>query len=278
MSTPTLTKSTLAGSLGDILVDVRAGNRAAAGPAVVVTHGFKGFKDWGMFPPFCERLAKAGFAAVSYNLSGSGVDDGGLFSRPERFRRNTISAEVADLGTVLAALDGGALGVARPASIGLVGHSRGGGISILAAGRSPRVGALVTWSAIASVRRWTEEQVASWRREGALPVTNTRTGETLWLATDVLDDVERNAEGALDIGGTASSLTCPWLLLHGTADETVDCVEARLLAGAAPTTARLVPVEGAGHTFGAVHPFARMTPELELVFDQSIAFLGQYLE
>ena len=25
-------------------------------PAVLVAHGFKGFKDWGMFPWICERL------------------------------------------------------------------------------------------------------------------------------------------------------------------------------------------------------------------------------
>jgi hypothetical protein len=29
-----------------------------------VLHGFKGFKDWGMFPPFADRLARAGFTAV----------------------------------------------------------------------------------------------------------------------------------------------------------------------------------------------------------------------
>ena len=45
------------------------------GPAVVVLHGFKGFKDWGMFPVFSERLARAGVTAVTPNLSGSGVDD-----------------------------------------------------------------------------------------------------------------------------------------------------------------------------------------------------------
>ena len=57
MATPTLTKHTLPGALGPILVDVRAGGRAAARPAVLVLHGFKGFKDWGMFPPLAERLA-----------------------------------------------------------------------------------------------------------------------------------------------------------------------------------------------------------------------------
>jgi dienelactone hydrolase len=65
MATPTLTRHTLPGTLGDILIDVRAGGRGSPRPAVIVMPGFKGFKDWGMFPPFCERLARAGLSAVS---------------------------------------------------------------------------------------------------------------------------------------------------------------------------------------------------------------------
>ena len=60
MATPTLTRHRVPGVLGDILIDVRAGGRATPRPAVVVVHGFKGFKDWGLWPPFAERLARAG--------------------------------------------------------------------------------------------------------------------------------------------------------------------------------------------------------------------------
>jgi pimeloyl-ACP methyl ester carboxylesterase len=278
MATPILSKHRIPGALGDLLVDVRAGGRRDASPAVIVVHGFKGFKDWGMFPPFCERLAKAGFTAVSLNLSGSGVDDTGMFSLPDRFKRNSFTSEVADLTAVLAALDEGALDVPKPSSVGIVGHSRGGGMAILLASRTPRVGALVTWSAIATIRRWTDEQMAAWRREGVLPVRNARIGEELLVGRETLEDVEKNVDGSLDIGAAAARLVCPWLLMHGTADETVDFMEARLLAGAAPLVARSLPIDGAGHTYGAVHPFAGMTPALERVFDESVAFLGANLE
>ncbi len=50
-------------------------------PGVLIVHGFKGFKDWGMFPLMAERLAEAGFAACRFNLSGSGIgEDGETFS------------------------------------------------------------------------------------------------------------------------------------------------------------------------------------------------------
>src|SRR5215212_6440670 len=96
MATPTLTKHSIPGALGPLLIDVRAGGRTSPRPAVVILHGFKGFKDWGMFPPLSERIARAGFTAISPNFSGSGVDDSGDFSLPELFGRNTFTAELQD--------------------------------------------------------------------------------------------------------------------------------------------------------------------------------------
>ncbi|MGH7562564.1 MAG: alpha/beta hydrolase [Gemmatimonadales bacterium] len=277
MATPILTRTTLPGVLGDLAVDVRAGSRSTPKPAVIVAHGFKGFKDRGMFPPFADRLARAGFVAVSFDFSGAGVDGEGRFTVADKFARNTFSAEVEDLRRVVTAVQSGALGPA-PTSIGVVGHSRGGGIAILLASRTPEIGAIVTWAAISTVRRFGQEEVAAWRRDGSYPVVNSRTGEVLYLALDLLEDIERNMNDSLDIGVAAARLACPWLLIHGTADETVPFVEGKLLAAAAPVTARLTPVEGATHTFGAVHPWAGATPELERVFDESIAFLSGHLD
>jgi len=73
----------------------------------------------------------------------NGVDDSGEFVFPERFGHNTFSAEVQDLRRVVDALAAGELGVAPPASIGLLGHSRGGGAGLAVgagaggAGRQP---------------------------------------------------------------------------------------------------------------------------------------------
>jgi len=278
MATPTLTKHILPGALGEILVDVRAGGRSTSRPAVVVLPGFKGFKDWGMFPPFSERLARAGVTAVTPNLSGSGVDDAGDFSRPDRFSRNTFSAELDDVGRVIAALAAGQLGVAAPAGIGLVGHSRGGGIAVLHAARDPRVRTLVTWAAISSVERWSPAEQQAWRVAGTKDIVNARTGERLPLSTAVLDDIGRHANGALDILGAATRIAVPWLIVHGGNDEAVSPLEADALRAASPRdTTSLLSVDGAGHTFGAVHPWKGSTPELERVFDASLAHLAASL-
>lgn len=268
----------LPGRVGDILIDVQAPPHGKPGPAIILTHGFKGFKDWGMFPAFAERVAQAGYTAVSFNTSGSGVDAAGRFSRLECFRRNSFSAEIADLLAVIAGLDAGKLGVPAPSSVGVIGHSRGGGIAILAARKSPRIRLLVTWAAISTVRRWTQGELARWRRDGFLTTLNTRTGDQLPLGVDTLHDVEKHAEGQLNILAAAAALKLPWLLIHGTADESVPLGEGQALAAAAsPATTRVLFLEGAGHTFGAVHPFAAMTPALERVFDESVAWLRLHL-
>ena len=275
MATPVLTRHRIEGSLGEILVDVRAGNRSVAGPAVVLCHGFKGFKDWGFFPPLAGRLARAGYVVVSWNESGSGVDDSGEFVWPERFGRNTFSAALADFESVLAALDSDSFDVVRPTSIGLVGHSRGGGLAILATARTPRISALVTWAAISTPHRWSAEMQKRWREAGFLEITNQRTGQVIELLPDVLDDLERNAE-ALDIGAAADHVACPWLVIHGAVDETVKVKEAEELAARASHPASRI-VQRTGHTFGAVHPFQGMTPALTEVFDATLEFLGKSL-
>jgi dienelactone hydrolase len=278
MATPTLTKHSLPGALGQILIDVRAGGRTSSRPAVLVVHGFKGFKDWGMFPHLAQRLALAGFTAVSPNLSGSGVDDAGEFSLPNRFGHNTFSAELQDVERVIDALMQGDLGVPPPSALGLVGHSRGGGIAVLQTAQDPRIRALVTWSAISRVERWPQDERASWRAAGQTQIQNARTGQILALYTDVLDDIEQNAE-SLNIEDAAGRITVPWLIIHGTEDESVGFSEAEALKAASPRKkTRLLAVERAGHTFGATHPWRSATPQLDTVFDATVEWLSTHLE
>lgn len=277
MATPTLTRHTVPGVLGPIAVDIRTSERRAPRPAVLILPGFKGFKEWGMFPALAERVARAGFNAVSINVSGAGVDRDGRFVFPERFGHNTFSAELEDVRRVLDALEHGHLGMVPTSSVGLVGHSRGGGMAILTAARDPRVHALVTWAAISTVDRW-PDKAEEWRVAGKLDITNARTGDVLPLYVDVLDDVIAHRD-RLDIEAAAGRVKIPWLLLHGSADPSVPLAEARVLSAAASPAnpPRLIIIEGAGHTLGAVHPFAGMTPDLAQALDETLKWLGRYL-
>jgi pimeloyl-ACP methyl ester carboxylesterase len=240
-------------------------------PVVVVCHGFKGFMEWGFFPALAELLAGRGFVVVRFNFTGAGMRPGEdrVFDL-DAFRRDTYSGELAELLEVLAAVagDGDIAGLKRsriaPGPIGLLGHSRGGAIALLAAAHPDwrdRIGALVTWSAIAQVDRFTPEQKEAWRRDGELPVVNARTGQRLAMGLEILADVEENRE-ALDLEAAAARRWAPWLIVHGGADESVPAAEGERLHAAAAEPRAIERIAGAGHTFGAVHPFAGPTPQL----------------
>jgi fermentation-respiration switch protein FrsA (DUF1100 family) len=140
-------------------------------------------------------------------------------------------------------------------------------VSVLFAAEHPAVGALVTWSAVAAALRWGPETLARWRREGRLGVTNQRTGEVLPLYTDVLDELEADTMARLDIVSGASRVTAPWLIVHGEQDETVSVREAQVLHRASGERAELLLIRRGGHTFGARHPWAGSTPELDQALD-----------
>ncbi len=238
-------------------------------PTVIVLHGFKGFMDWGFFPELGRRLARAGFAAVLFNMSGSGIGpDLESFTEEEAFAQNTFSRELEDLGSVRRFL--AARSAFDPARLGLFGHSRGGGIALLHAAAAGDVAALVTWAAISTVERFSAEVVRTWREEGFLLVRNTRTGQDLRLGLDVLRDVVEH-RAALDIRAACGRIAAPTLLLHGEADESVPSAEAQALAQAfRPGVARLSLHAQAGHTFGARHPLQEIPPSLERALDETI--------
>ena len=277
MATPTLSRHELPGTLGPIYVDVRAGGRTTARPAVIVLHGYKGFKDWGFFPPFAERIARAGLTAVTFSMSGSGVDADGAPAFPDRFARNTYDAELRDTASVVGALLRGELGTAPPSTLGMVGHSRGGGVALLHAVEDEQVHALVTWAAISRIDRWDEATRARWRRDGSLEVVNARTGQRIDVGTALLDEAE-SGESRFDIEAAARRLDVPWLIVHGAMDESVPVAEGERLARAAGLElVTWLPVEGAGHTFGSAHPWNPPVPATETVFDATLQFLASAL-
>jgi pimeloyl-ACP methyl ester carboxylesterase len=265
---------------GPLRGEVRSQAPTEVRPAVIVCHGFKGFKDWGFFPTVASRIAQAGVNAVSFNFSGSGIGpDGSSFTEPDRFRRATPSRDLADLQSIWEKLRDGCLleGLPTPSALGIFGHSRGGATALLHASTHPECRALVTWSAISSHMRWGPETVRRWRKEGTIEIVNARTGERLPLGIDYLEDLERNAEW-LDPVTAAHRLATPWRLVHGSADETVKVAEARALYAAAPeATTELVVIEGGSHTLGSQHPWAGSTAQFDRALDLTIDWFVRYL-
>lgn len=258
--------------------DVRVKAGAKPKSAVVVCHGFKGFRTWGPWPALAQALAAHGHAAVTFDFSRNGVGaDGVDFSALELFRENTHTRNLEEIRMVLDALEAGRLTARRPKHVGLFGHSRGGGEAVLTAAEDPRVDALVTWAAIADIPgRWTEEQVARWRRGEDVLIENARTGQQMPVGPEYWVDCVAHHE-RLDIRAAAAEVAVPWLIVHGDADETVPVDEGRTLFAAAGENAELMIVEGADHTFGAKHPYAGAGDVLRTAAEATLEWFDTHL-
>ncbi|MFN2397899.1 MAG: alpha/beta hydrolase family protein [Gemmatimonadaceae bacterium] len=244
--------------------------------SIVICHGFKGFYRWGFFPILIDALATEGWRVVSFNFSGSGVgSDLENFTEQDAFFHDTFGQQLADLALVI---DQATARQWLGPLFALFGHSRGGGIAILHAARQSRVGALVTWASISHVTRWAQDSIAQWRANGFLEVPNVRTGQILRLGTAALDEVEAERSASLDIQAAASRLSVPWLIVHGTADETVPPAEAEALSLAAPVISKLLYVQGANHAFDVKHPASQASPALREAIEHTLSFLNSSME
>ena len=237
--------------------DMYAANGAKNG--VVICHGFKGFARWGAWPVLAEALNERGLNAVAFDFSGSGVGpDRVNFTDVEGFAANTYTRELEDLDAVVghATLHGW---IAR--EFGLFGHSRGGATAIFFAANSERVSALVTWASIATIERWSEDQIRDWRERGSTEVVNTRTGQVMRIDKSAWEECERESRAGLNVESAAARVRAPWLIVHGSADDVVPVRDAHRLARA-NGGAEVQVIDGANHILGASHPLTSVPPQL----------------
>jgi dienelactone hydrolase len=239
--------------------------------SVIVCHGFKGFAHWAFFPYLARSLAESGLNAITFDFSGSGIgSDRESFTQPDAFAGNTFSKEQDDIENVY--------DYARRMKIingkfGLFGHSRVGGMAIIyTAAHASEVNSLVTWASIGRTNWWTPEEAVTWRKKGYAEVTNSRTGQVMRIDTDLLEDVELHGATKLDIASAAKKVKAPWLIIHGTADETVQSSEAKRLHELSAGVSTLRLIKDANHGFGATHPLKEVPPVLEKVVQETVRF------
>jgi dipeptidyl aminopeptidase/acylaminoacyl peptidase len=181
----------------DIFGDVRFQEGDRPSPVIVVCHGFTAHKDWGPFPYIGRRLASSGFVSVVFNFSHNGIGPGRTkFTEFAKFSRNTVGKELEDVRAIVDAVAVGDIArtIADPLRIGVAGHSRGGGIAILAASRDRRIGAVAGWSTVATFYRYTEHQRALWERDGYLPISIRASRTRLRFGIEVLRDLESHRD------------------------------------------------------------------------------------
>ncbi|WP_198659382.1 alpha/beta hydrolase family protein [Winogradskyella aurantiaca] len=263
-----------------ILIDCYINTEKEAQPLIVFCHGYKGYKDWGAWSLMAIEFAKAGFAFVKFNFS----HNGGTIEQPidfpdlEAFGQNNYSKELDDLGdlidwTVGRYKDDANVNTNR---IILIGHSRGGGIVLLKAAEDPRITEVITLAGVSDykVRFPKGEAFIKWNKDGVYFIKNGRTLQDMPHYFQYYEDFVANEE-RLSISKAAMSIKCPYLIVHGTADEAVKHEEAERLHSWCRHS-QLLWFEGANHVFGMKQPWKepQLPKEMVLVLEACYRFLS----
>lgn len=246
---------------------------------LVYVHGFKGFKDWGFVPFLGDYFAKNGFFVITFNFSHNGVGDSLIeIAEPDKFAQNTISLEVEELNAIIDAYVNDFFGEKTNKRIGLIGHSRGGAISLFVSSKRNDVGAVAAWSSIAKLDRYSERQKKEWKKKGVFEVLNKRTNQMMKLNLSLLEDIENNKDGNLNLENAVSNLNKPLLIIHGEEDLTVPFEEAiRIYSWSDKDKTELYPLSSTGHTYDIKHPFEGSSKKFDLVLNKTNEFFRKHL-
>ncbi|MFT7465586.1 MAG: pimeloyl-ACP methyl ester carboxylesterase [Pseudohongiellaceae bacterium] len=233
----------------------------AGGPAplTLLCHGFKGFRQWGMFPHLAERLAAGGRAVALFDLSHNGTSGGVVFDRLDLFETQTVSRHRDDLLLVLETLWGEqeALDLDVDQGVSVVGHSLGGGVALLAAARDARITKVVSLNGVSHFQRVPEVALEELERNDRIIIRNGRTGQDMPLGRPWFDNVAE-----VDLQACCQSLQLPVLILAGDDDLVVPPREAVALEGWLAQGQRVALANG-DHTLGARHPWVGWSEPLQ---------------
>ena len=248
---------------------------AGARGTVLIAHGFKGYKEYGMFPRLARVVAGAGWGAIRFNFAHSGMTrNAETFERPDLFALDTWNAQIRDLECLVESVRAGALTAVEPtAPILLFGHSRGGLASILAAGRGLAVDGVISLAAPADPCRLSDEHIQQLSEGRGVDVVSDRTGQTLLIGPQFLHEINSDPSGH-DVLAMAEAMSMPLVVIHGMDDATVSVEDARAIA----TRARVDPILIAqgNHVMNVGNPLPPEdvpSPQLQAVEDVLLAQL-----
>ena len=248
-------------------------------PLVIFAHGYKGYKDWGAWNLMAQKFAEAGFFFVKFNFSHNGttVEKPTDFADLEAFGQNNFSKEMSDYDEVLNYFENHPK--VDPEKIAIIGHSRGGGISVIKAFEDDRVKLLISLAGVSNFkyRFPTKDRFEEWKDSGVMYSENKRTHQQMPHYFQFFEDFERN-EQRFDIQHAAQHLVKPFLIIQGTDDDAVKDKEAFLLNEWCKTSELLV-LENANHVFGAKEPWTenQLPNDLQEATSAMIEFINNQI-
>ncbi len=249
-------------------------------PLVIFCHGYKGFKDWGAWDLVAEAFMKANLFYVKFNFSHNGgtVEQPIDFPDLNAFAENNYSKELEDLDAMISFLISKKNEFSNQIDandISVIGHSRGGGISILKTKEDQRIKKLITWASVSSFgkRTSTTGDIEQWKKDGVKYVLNGRTKQKMPHNFQFYLDFKAN-EQRLNIENAEKNINVPHLIIHAKEDPSVLYQEA-LNLHQWNQKSELFTIENSNHVFDAKHPWTerKMPSNLEKAVNKTIDFI-----
>ena len=204
---------------------------------VILMHGIFSSKDYIPMPQLAKGLAKAGIASIRFDFDGHGKSEG-------RKQDMTIGKELADARAIWNYVQG----LPYVCKVGLLGHSQGGVVASMTAGRLATEGSAPTGLVLLAPGSVIKEACQGGKFFNARfdpkdPPEYIRCWGMYRLGREYLVTTQQ-----LDIYGTAATYTGPVLLLHGDRDGIVPMWCSERFKQTYGDHATLQVVEGENHT------------------------------
>ena len=198
----------------------------------------------------------------------------------DAFAENNFSKELEDLDVMLNYLTSDKHQFKKEINtnkIILIGHSRGGGISIIKAAEDLRIKKLITLASVCDygTRSSICGDLESWKSNGVKYVLNGRTKQQMPHNYQFHEDFIANAI-RLNIQRATKSIQIPQLIIHGKEDTSINYTEAEAIHSWNENSI-LFPIENTDHVFDARHPWEKLKmPEaLRLAVVTAIQFIKE---
>jgi len=241
----------------EILLDISYLENQSPKSIVIFSHGFKGFKDWGPFNQMANSFAESNFFFIKFNYSynGTSIQEPCEFVDLDAFGNNNFSTELDDLKLIINWVYSNKFQNELDLNqINLVGHSRGGAISILKANEDDRINKVISWAAPSNfIKRMDESKLDIWKNEGVAYIFNSRTNQNMPLYYQFYEDCLKNKE-RINIKNACRNLSIPHLAIHGSDDPTVLIEDVYDFKSWNEKT-KVYEIKGANHVFNVSHPF-----------------------
>ena len=227
-------------------------------PMVILMHGIFSSKDFNPMPSLAKALAKSGIASIRFDFDGHGKSEG-------RMQDMIIVKEIADAMAIWEY----AKSLPYVTQIGFLGHSQGGVIASMTAGRLAAAGGAVPAGVVLLAPGSVIKQACQGgkffnaRFDPADPPEYIRCWGNMKLGREYLLTTQQ-----LDIYGTAAAYEGPVLLLHGTKDSIVPMWCSEKYVETYGPHATLVKVDGENHM---------ITRRKKEICAQAVAFFRQVL-